>query len=244
MGFIDRFRSRPSQQEEASTSSPGPEFLGTDFQPSIQDQAQDFSQLADNSSSESLRNFASSSSSEEGRLYNPYEGLNTAVDPRVLRNVYKLPSQPEFLFSEEASVHKRSWSENLAYYTGTGYLTGAVLGGGRGALEAVKGSPALPAADSTRLRVNRLLNVSGRTGRTAGNALGILGLFFSTSESGLGYLSDGYAPDWLNTVGAGFTTGALYRSTRGPRAAAVAGAVGAAAGGLLLAARNTIARGL
>jgi import inner membrane translocase subunit TIM23 len=57
-------------------------------------------------------------------LYNPYEGLSTAVDPRVLRSVYKLPSQPEFLFSEQATVHRRSWSENLTYYTGTGYATG------------------------------------------------------------------------------------------------------------------------
>ena len=41
-----------------------------------------------------------------------------------LRAAYKLPSQPEFLFSEEAAVHRRSWSENLTYYTGTGYVTG------------------------------------------------------------------------------------------------------------------------
>ena len=38
---------------------------------------------------------------------------------------FRLPSQPEFLFSEEATVHHRSWSENLTYYTGTGYLSGA-----------------------------------------------------------------------------------------------------------------------
>lgn len=39
---------------------------------------------------------------------------------------YKLPQQPEFLFSEEAAVHRRSWSENLTFYTGSGYLSGAV----------------------------------------------------------------------------------------------------------------------
>ena len=38
---------------------------------------------------------------------------------------FRLPTQPEFLFSEEATVHHRSWSENLTYYTGTGYLSGA-----------------------------------------------------------------------------------------------------------------------
>lgn len=81
-------------------------------------------------------------------------------------------------------------------------MAGAVIGGGRGALEALRRNPAIP-TDTNRLRINRLLNVSGRSGRTAGNALGILGLFFSTSESGLGYLTDGEAPDWLNTLGAG-----------------------------------------
>lgn len=123
MGIFDRFRSQPLQEEQPATSS-SPEFVGTDFQPAVSDRAQDFSQAQNLSPSEGLTNFSSSSGSEEGRLYNPYEGLNTAVDPRVLRSVYKLPSQPEFLFSEEATVHKRSWSENLTYYTGTGYLAG------------------------------------------------------------------------------------------------------------------------
>ena len=63
------------------------------------------------------------------RLYNPYEGLSTAIDARagLSRNLYRLPEQPEFLFSEEAGVHKRSWSENLTYYTGLGYLSGTCL---------------------------------------------------------------------------------------------------------------------
>ena len=73
---------------------------------------------------EDLGSFGGSAAQEEGRMYNPYEGLSTAVDPRILRSVYKLPNQPEFLFSEEATVHRRSWSENLTYYTGTGYLAG------------------------------------------------------------------------------------------------------------------------
>ena len=38
--------------------------------------------------------------------------------------MYRLPKQPEFLFSEEAAVHRRSLSENLTFYTGSGYLTG------------------------------------------------------------------------------------------------------------------------
>lgn len=85
------------------------------------------SSAQDLSAREEIGAFAGPSPQEEARLYNPYEGLSTAVDPRILRSVYKLPSQPEFLFSEEATVHKRSWSENLTYYTGSGYLAGACL---------------------------------------------------------------------------------------------------------------------
>ncbi len=52
-------------------------------------------------------------------------GLGAAIDrSRGSPAAFKLPSQPEFLFSEEALVRKRSWSENLTYYTGVGYLGG------------------------------------------------------------------------------------------------------------------------
>ncbi len=83
---------------------------------------------------------------------------------------------------------------------------GALLGGGLGAFQAMQPNPALQGVGSTRLKLNQFLNQSGRQGRVAGNALGILGLFFSTSESGLGYLSDGRTPEWLNTLGAGWQT--------------------------------------
>lgn len=45
---------------------------------------------------------------------------------------------------------------------------------------------------------------------------------------------------WL----AGFVTGALFRSTRGPRAAGVAGLFGLTAAMLLIAARETVNQGL
>lgn len=53
------------------------------------------------------------------------QGINAAIDSRGGHPVYRLPKQPEFLFSEEAAVHRRSWSENLTFYTGGGYLAGA-----------------------------------------------------------------------------------------------------------------------
>jgi hypothetical protein len=58
-----------------------------------------------------------------GRLYDPYEGISQVVGMR--KQTFKLPEQPEFLFEEEASVRRRGWGENLQFYTGLGYLTGA-----------------------------------------------------------------------------------------------------------------------
>ncbi len=57
--------------------------------------------------------------------------------------------------------------------------------------------------DSARLRLNRVLNLSGRTGRSAGNALGVLGLFFASLESGLDYLNDARLPEVAPSLGAG-----------------------------------------
>lgn len=44
---------------------------------------------------------------------------------------------------------------------------------------------------------------AGQAGRKAGNALGVLGLFFSAFESGINYFSEDYLPDGLATIGAG-----------------------------------------
>eukprot|EP00891_Asterochloris_glomerata_P007775 jgi/Astpho2/7775/fgenesh1_pg.00117_%23_6_t len=183
-------------------------------------------------------------SEEAVRFYNPYEGLSRALDSRgSIKGTYKLPQHPEFLFSEEATVHRRSWTENLTYYTGTGYLSGALLGGGQGIIAAARTRPEI-GPDTMRLRVNRLLNMSGTRGRTAGNALGVLGLFYAALESGLGHYADGSVPEAATSVGAGFATGALFRAARGPRAAAVAGAVGAAAASALVGARATLNKNL
>ncbi|PSC70793.1 chlorophyllide a oxygenase [Micractinium conductrix] len=181
------------------------------------------------------------------QLYNPYDGLGAALDRRVPGSpgAFRVSKQPEFLFSEEALVHKRSWSENLTYYTGVGYLAGAVLGGGRGAVTAVSAPVALAGVESSqRLRLNQLLNTSGKMGRGAGNALGVLGLLFASFESFSGYLTNGQVPDEANTLIAGAATGTLYRSVRGPRQAAAAAVVGTAGAAALLAARKFVNPGL
>ncbi|KDD75902.1 hypothetical protein H632_c445p0 [Helicosporidium sp. ATCC 50920] len=182
---------------------------------------------------------------QSARFYNPYEGLGAALDRGTSRPQFRLSSQPEFLFSEEAAVRRRSWSENLTYYTGVGYLGGSLLGGGRGFTQAFLTPVAVAGAESSkRLRLNQFLNSTSKAGGASGNALGVLGLLFASSESFLGYLNDGALPEQSPTLAAGALTGALYRSVRGPRQAAAAAAVGTLAATGLLAARAFVNSGL
>ena len=87
--------------------------------------------------------------SPSGKFYDPYEGasvcckaacvlssvehaLTMAPPPAGIssgistkKHTFRLPQQLEFVFEEEAAVRRRGWTENLQFYTGTGYLGGA-----------------------------------------------------------------------------------------------------------------------
>lgn len=153
------------------------------------------------------------------RLYSPYAGLAGAFDPAISRALLELPAAPEFVFSEEAAAPRRTWSENLTFVTGAAYLAGAVAGGSVGAVAGLR--VPLPAASGTssKLRLNRLLNSGGKTGRAAGNATGIAGLLYSSLDSVAGYARGTH--DSANSVFAAAGTGALYKAPGGARAAAV-----------------------
>jgi import inner membrane translocase subunit TIM23 len=166
------------------------------------------------------------------RQYHPYQDLQIPI-----QNLYNLPTSPEYLFHEEAAVQRRSWSENLQYYTGSGYLSGAILGGIKGSVQGVRaGEP----GDTLKLRINRVLNSGGHTGRRFGNSLGVLGLIFAGVESGFIHWRGN--DDILNSVAAGLGTGALYRAASGPRSAAIAGAVGGLAAGAAVSGKQVIKR--
>ena len=93
-----------------------------------------------------------------GRLYNPYEGLHASLDPKILGSI-RLPNAPEHLFSEEATRHKRSWGENLSYYTGLGYLGGTLSGGLYGGIEGARAKAPQASLDTSKLRLNRLVRL-------------------------------------------------------------------------------------
>ncbi|KAF8397148.1 hypothetical protein HHK36_016055 [Tetracentron sinense] len=172
------------------------------------------------------------SSDRKTRLYHPYQDLHVPI-----QNLYNLPTSPEYLFHEEAAVQRRSWGENLQYFTGFGYLTGAIFGASKGSLEGLK---AAESGDTLKLRINRVLNSGGQTGRKFGNSLGVVGLIFAGLESGIIHLRG--TDDLLNSVVAGLGTGALYKAASGPRSAAVAGAIGGLAAGVAVAGKQAIKR--
>ncbi|PKA46524.1 Mitochondrial import inner membrane translocase subunit TIM23-1 [Apostasia shenzhenica] len=166
------------------------------------------------------------------RLYNPYKDLQIPY-----RAIYDLPTSPEFLFQEESVAQRRSWGENLTYYTGIGYLGGAVAGASLGLYS---GLQAAEPGDTLKLRVNRVLNSSGQTGRRIGNRIGVIGLLYAGMESGMVAMRD--SDDWINSVLAGLGTGAFYKAANGPRSAAIAGAIGGLMVGAGMAGKQVLKR--
>ncbi|KAL2337920.1 hypothetical protein Fmac_012366 [Flemingia macrophylla] len=166
------------------------------------------------------------------RTYNPYKDLDVPI-----KTLYHRPTSPEFLFVEEAGRKRRSWGENLTFYTGCGYFAGALGGAVAGLADAVR---AFESGDTAKIRINRLLNASGHSGRAWGNRVGILGLMYAGMESGIEAVRD--ADDVWNSVAAGLATGALYRAARGVRSAAVAGAVGGVLVGVAVAGKQALKR--
>lgn len=69
-------------------------------------------------------------------------------------------------------------------------------------------------------------------------------LFLAAAPLCCDMLPDPAAAPYVHLVLAGFATGALFRSARGLRASAVAGAVGAVAATLLVGARGSLSKGL
>ncbi|KAG6504041.1 mitochondrial import inner membrane translocase subunit TIM23-1-like [Zingiber officinale] len=166
------------------------------------------------------------------RLYNPYQDLQIPY-----RTLYDLPTSPEFLFEEESRTQRRSWGENLTYYTGIGYLAGSTAGASVGLRHAFLSSEP---GDTTKIRINRILNSCGQDGRRIGNRVGVIGLMYAGLESGMVAVRD--TDDWVNSVVAGLGTGALFKAANGPRSAAIAGAIGGLMVGAAVAGKQALKR--
>ncbi|CAI9284277.1 unnamed protein product [Lactuca saligna] len=163
---------------------------------------------------------------EKLRLYNPNQDLRVPA-----QTLYKLPTSLEYLFQEESIAQRCSRRENLTYYTGIGYLSGTVVGTGKGLVEGVKASEA---GDTMKLRVNQILNASKHVDRTISNRAGVIGLLYTGMESEMIKARD--ADDIINSVVARLVIGALYK------VAVITGAIGGIAVGLAMPGKQILKR--
>nr|POE70170.1 mitochondrial import inner membrane translocase subunit tim23-1 [Quercus suber] len=91
--------------------------------------------------------------SDYKRIY-PYQGIQVSIP---VRNIYQLPTAPQYLFDEEARRSRRNLSDNLTFFTGCGYLLGALGGGASGLIAGVK---SFKPGDTAKLRANWVLQPS------------------------------------------------------------------------------------
>ncbi|KAF6004056.1 hypothetical protein CCYA_CCYA04G1400 [Cyanidiococcus yangmingshanensis] len=153
----------------------------------------------------------------------------------------------DYIFAEEYHDYRhKSWGEQLTFWAGVSYLSGAIIGGSLGLREGIqkgnemvaelvspaagRGTGPTPAtslsvstASRAKLRANALLNAVGRRAGRLGNAAGIIAILFSGFESFLHWFRDDVDDAW-NYVGAGALAGAVYKSTAGLRVISVWGA--------------------
>lgn len=151
-----------------------------------------------------------------------------SINPGTVAPAFGIYTAPntggvEYVFSDDyKEIRKRSATEQLTYFAGSAYLSGAAIGGAIGFWEGAKASM----GKSAKLRLNAVLNSSARRGVAASNSLAVLALLFSLSESVVyQYTNDDIA---FNYATAGAATGALYKCTRGVRVAGLGAAAGAA----------------
>lgn len=124
-------------------------------------------------------------------------------------------NQLEYLFEDEYKTPGPTWSARVCYGVGTTYLSGLTLGGLWGAIEAARNRPGF---DTTRLRVNHLLNTMTARGPFLGNNAAVLALMYNGLHGAIIATMDGQHGAGTATAAAALT-GALFRVRHGWRAA-------------------------
>lgn len=120
----------------------------------------------------------------------------------------------------------RGWSDDLCYGTGTTYLAGLTLGGVVGMAEGLKKSADAP---NMKVRLNTTLNSITRRGPGIGNSLGVIAMIYNGTTAMIDASRGEH--DVFNSLAGGAISGALFKSTAGPRAALVSAGVCAGVAG-------------
>ena len=110
------------------------------------------------------------------------------------------------------AVHSPPPPPRLARSAHRAAASGLVAGGSWGLYEGLKSST----GERQRIRINAVLNATGKHGPGLGNSVGCLGMMFSTFET-LAFNFRG-EDDMLNVMGAGALAGGIFKSQarRGP----------------------------
>lgn len=125
-----------------------------------------------------------------------------------------------------SALPSRGWSDDLCYGTGVTYLSALTVGGAWGLAEGLNKSQGM---QSGKLRLNAVLNAVTRRGPFLGNNAGVIAMVYNGINSTIGHYRGRH--DAANSIAAGALSGAIFKSTRGPRQMLISsGLVGTAAG--------------
>ncbi|CAH8297268.1 unnamed protein product [Eruca vesicaria subsp. sativa] len=173
------------------------------------------------------------SDDESTRLYHPYQNYDLPIKSQYL---YKLPTSPEYLFTEvpqKASILGRE-----SHFLHRNRLPRRILRRSRG-WDRLRDQE-LRVLGHGEAEGEQVLNSSGHKGRLLGCRVGVFGLIYAGVESEVVEFMD--RDDQWTRVVAGLGTGAVFRAARGVRSAAVAGALGGMVAGGVVAGKQVLRR--
>jgi hypothetical protein len=165
----------------------------------------------------------------ERKEKNPFGALPDVgnIDLDKIGSVYgympKNSSGPEYI---QSNPRGRDLIGRLSFNTGVLWLGGFSSGGAYGFVEGWRNAT----SPNYKIRFNSVMNGVSKRGTLLGNNLGIIGFLHTSCV----YISDSLELDRLagsaivTPIFSGAVTGSLYMASRGPRAAALAGGIGAA----------------
>ncbi|KAI8342989.1 Tim17/Tim22/Tim23/Pmp24 family-domain-containing protein [Chlamydoabsidia padenii] len=121
----------------------------------------------------------------------------------------------------------RGWTDDLCYGTGTAYLAGLTLGGAYGLAEGLKKSNAT--STNMKVRLNTTLNTITRRGPGLGNSVGVIAMMYNGTTALIDASRGSH--DIFNSIAGGAISGAIFKSTAGPRVMAMSSGLCAAVAG-------------
>ncbi|KAF2220168.1 Tim17/Tim22/Tim23/Pmp24 family-domain-containing protein [Elsinoe ampelina] len=169
-----------------------------------------------------VSSFLNSSDAFDPSSLHPLAGLNQDTLDYLQLDDSVLTDLP----GARSALPSRGWSDDLCYGTGVTYLTGLTVGGAWGLAE---GLNRLPPSSPPKLRLNSALNAITRRGPFLGNSAGVLAMVYNGFNSTIGYYRGKH--DSMNSITAGALSGALFKSTKGPRQMMISSGLVATAAG-------------